>query len=127
MTLATPEHQKKNGQVEVIWRTLHTIENSLMVHARISEGYINFALMYTTYHIFPFLPIKYLIKEDGDTTTPYKLATGTKPSVSHLRVLFSLCVLWKSTAHVGKKVSNMRHQAQKGFHSIFVGIPEHQK
>ena len=24
-------------------------------------------------------------------------------------------------------VINMRHQAQKGFHSIYVGIPQHQK
>ena len=30
-------------------------------------------------------------------------------------------------AHVEKKTLNMRHQAQKGFRGIFVGIPEHQK
>ena len=59
--------------------------------------------MYTTDHIFPVLPIKDLINEDGDLTTPYKLATGTKPSVSHLRVLFRPCVVWKATAHVEKK------------------------
>ena len=29
--------------------------------------------------------------------------------------------------HVETKTLNMRHQAQKGFHVIFVGIPEHQK
>ena len=47
----------------------------------------------------------------GDPTTPYKLATGKKPSVSHLRVLFCLCVVWKATAHVETKTLNMRHQA----------------
>ena len=83
--------------------------------------------MYTIDHIFPVLPIKYLIKEDGDPTTPFKLATGKKPSVSHLRVLFSPCVVRKSTAHVDKKALNMCHQAQKGFCDIFVGIPQHQK
>ena len=98
-----------------------------MVHARVPEIYIHFALMYTTDHIFPVLPIKDLINEDGDPTTPYKLATGTKPSVSHLRVLFCLCVVRKATAHVETKTLNMRHQAQKGFRSIFVGIPQHQK
>ena len=41
-----------NGQVEVIWRTLRTIAHSLMVHVRVSEAYIHFALMYTTDHIF---------------------------------------------------------------------------
>ena len=59
-----------NGQVEVTWRTLRTIAHSLMVHARVSEIYVHFALMYTTDHIFPVLPIKYLINEDGDPTTP---------------------------------------------------------
>ena len=72
-----------------------------MVHARVSEAYIHFALMYTTYHIFPVLPIKDLINEDGDPTTPYKLATGTKPSVSYLRVLFRPYVVRKATAHAG--------------------------
>ena len=37
--------------------------------------YVNFELMYTTYHIFLVLPIKYLINEDGNPTTPHKLAT----------------------------------------------------
>ena len=30
-------------------------------------------------------------------------------------------------AHVGTKTLNMRHQAQKMFRGIFVGIPQHQK
>ena len=76
-------------------------------------------------HIVLVLPIKYLIKKDGNPTTPFKLVTGTKPSVSHLRVLFCPCVVRKHTAHVDKKALNMRHQAQKVFFGIFVGIPKH--
>ena len=116
-----------NGQVEVTWITLRTVAHYLMLHARVSEAYVHFALLYTSDYIFLFLTIKDLINEDGDPTTPHKMATGTKPSVSHLRVLFCPCVVRKATAHVEKKALNMRHQAQKGFHSIFVGIPEHQK
>ena len=86
-----------------------------MVHARVSEAYTNFVLMYTTDHIFPVLPIKDLINVDDDSTTPFKLATSTKPPVSHLRVLFCPFVVRKDTAHVGTKTLNMRHQAQKGF------------
>ena len=108
-------------------RTLRTVAHALMVHARVPEVYVHFALMYTTYHIFPVLPIKDLINEDGNPTTPHKLATGTKPSVSHLRVLFFPCVVCKATAHVETKTLNMRHQAQKGFRGIFIGILEHQK
>ena len=83
--------------------------------------------MYTTDHIFPVLPIKDLINKDGDRTTPYKLETGTKPSVSHLCMLFCPCVVRKATAHVEKKALNMRHQVQKGFRGICVGVPQHQK
>ena len=76
LTLAAPEHKKMNGQVKVTWITLRTIEHSLMVNARILEAYINFALMYTIDHIFLVIPIKDLINEDGNPTTPHKLATG---------------------------------------------------
>ena len=127
MTLAALEHQEMNGKFEMTWRTLRTVAHALMVHARVPEIYIHFAIIYTTDHIFPVLPIKYLINEYGDPMTPYKLATGTKPSVSHLRVLFCPCVVQKDMAHVDTKTLNMRHQAQKGFRGIFVGIPEHQK
>ena len=77
-----------NRKVEVTYRTLHTVAHSLMVHARILEAYIKFALIYTTDYTFPVRPIKDLIKEGGKPTTTFKLATGTKPSVSNLRVLF---------------------------------------
>ena len=87
----------------------------------------NVTLMYTTYHIFLVLPIKYLINKDGDPATPHKLATGTKPSVYHLRVLLCPCVVHKATAHVDTNMLSMRHQAQKGFCGNFFGIPEHQK
>ena len=52
LTLAEPEHQEINVQVEVTWRTLRTVSHALMVHARVPEVYAHFALMYTTDHIF---------------------------------------------------------------------------
>ena len=57
-----------------------------MVHVRVSEEYIHFSLMYTTDNILPVLPIKYPINEDGNPTASFKLATGTKPSVSNVRM-----------------------------------------
>ena len=116
-----------NRQVEVTWRTLRTNSHSLMVHAGVSEAYIHFALMYTTYHIFPVIPIKDMINKDGHPTMTFKLATGTKPSASNLHVLFCPCVVQKAIAHVGTKELNMCHQAQKGFRGIFGLIPQHQK
>ena len=64
-----------NGRVKVKRRTLRTIAPYLMVHARVSEAYIYFALMYTIDNIFPVLPIKDLINEYGNMTSPFKLAT----------------------------------------------------
>ena len=109
------------------WRTLCTIAHSLMLHARFLELYIHFALIYTTDHIFLVLPIKDLINKEADPTTPFKLATCTKPSVSHLCVLFFPFFVQKATAHIDKKSKNMRHQAQKGFCGIFIVIPQNQK
>ena len=123
MTLATPEHQQINGQVKVTCRTLRTVSQSLMVHAIFLEAYIHFSLMYTTDNIFTVLKIKDIINECGDPTTPQKLATGKKPSLSRLRVLFCSFVVQKSTGHVETKALNMRHQAHKGFRGIFFGIP----
>ena len=54
LTLAAPEHQEMNGQVEVTRRTLRTIAHSLMVHAGVPEIYVHFTLIYTTDHIFRF-------------------------------------------------------------------------
>ena len=67
---------------------LRTITQSHMVHAIVLEAYIHFILMYTTDHIFPALPIKDLINKEVEPNTPFKLATGTKHSVSYLRVIF---------------------------------------
>ena len=103
------------------------IAHSLMVHARVLEAYIHFALMYTSYHILPILPIKDLINNDGDTTTPFKFATGTKHLITRLSVLFCPCVVRKDIELAGKKALNMSHQAQNGLYGIFVGIPQHQK
>ena len=54
-----------NGQVKVTRRTLRTIAHSLMVHDRLLDAYIHFALMYTTDHIIPIIPIKDMINEDS--------------------------------------------------------------
>ena len=67
-----------------------------MAHARVLEAYIHFALIHTTEDIFPILQIKDLIKKDGDPTTSFKLATGTKPSVSHFRMLLLIFPQYQS-------------------------------
>ena len=83
--------------------------------------------MYTIDHIFPVITIKHLADKYVEATMPHKLAMGTKPSVSNLRVLFYKCVVWKATLYVDTNALNMCHQSQKGFCGIFVGIPQHQE
>ena len=91
-----------------------------MVHARVLESYIHFSLMYTIDHIFPVLPIKDLINKYSNPTTPFKLSTSTKPSVSQLCMLFFPCVVRKATAHLHTRALNMHHQSQKGFRGILL-------
>ena len=102
-----------------------------MVYTKVSEAYIHFALMYTAahkfLHIFLVPPIKYLINEDGKLITPFKLATGTKTSISNLCVSFCPCVVQKYTVHVETEALNISHQEQNGFCGIFVGITQNQK
>ena len=71
-----------------------------MVHDRVLGAYIHFALMYRTDHVFLGLLIKDLINKDSGLTMPFKLETGTKPSVSHLCVLLFPYVVQKATARV---------------------------
>ena len=104
-----------NGPVEVTWRILPTIAHSRMLHVQVSEACIHFTFMYTVYHILPVLPIEYLINEHYETTTPFKLVKVTKPSVSHLRVLFFLFFVWNANVHVGTEALNMCHQAKRVF------------
>ena len=70
-----------------------------MVHAQVSDKYIHCAVMYTTDNIFPVLPIKHLVNQCGEPNMPQKLVTGTKPSVSKPRVLFSH-VLYERQLHM---------------------------
>ena len=66
--------------------------------------------MYSTDHMFLGLRIKHLIDQDGERTMQQKLATGTKPSVSNLRVLLCPRVVQRATAHVDTKALNVHHQ-----------------
>ena len=52
-----------------------------MVYERVSDKYINYELMYMTDNIFPNLPIKHLVNQYGEPTTPYKLTSSKKTSV----------------------------------------------
>ena len=112
--LAALEHQEMNKKVEVTWRTLHTIAHYLMVHARFSEAYTYFALMYTTDHIFPVIPIKDLINKDNNPTTSFRLATSTKHSVSHLNVFF-FHVLYGKILYFLQKGVKYESPSTKGF------------
>ena len=64
-----------------------------MVHAQVSDECIHFSLMYNNHHIFTVLPIKHLINQYVDPTTPHKLVTGAKSLVPNLRIMFFTCVV----------------------------------
>ena len=88
LLLPAPDNQDMNDQVEVTWQTFWSIAHSIMVHPQVYDEYIHFELMYTTDDIFPFLPIKNLVNRDDEPTTPRKLTTGNKSSVSNWRIYY---------------------------------------
>ena len=65
--------------------------------------------MYSTDHIFPVIPIKKLVNQDGEPTTPRKLEMGKKPLVSHPWYLLCARAIKKATAHSDKYSLNMCH------------------
>ena len=127
LSLAAPEHQEQNGISEKTWHSLRTLAHSMMVHARVAEEYSHHALMYAAHHVFPVLPIKDLVNEQGEPCTPFELMHGENPPVRQLRTLFCPVIVKKHTAMKDKKVVNMRNQAQKGYRGVFVGMPENQE
>ena len=92
-------------------RTSQMIAYYIMAHTRVSEKCIHLSLMYMTDHTFLVLPIKHLVNQYSEPTTPQKISTGTKPSFSNLHVLFSLCFVLKASEHVDTKALNMYHQS----------------
>ena len=73
ITLTAPENWEINGLVKATWRTLKVIAHSIMVHTQALYEYIHSSLMYTTHYMFTVLPIKHLINQDGEPTTPHKM------------------------------------------------------
>ena len=84
------------------WQKLQTIAHLIMVQAQVLDKCIHFLLIYTTDHIFPVLPIKHLVNQDREPNMPHKLETGTKNSVSNLRVLF-FCVFYERQLNMLKQ------------------------
>ena len=91
-----------NRQVELTWRRLQTIAHSLMVNTRVLEAYINFTLMYTTYHIFLVLPIKDMIIEVCDATMPFN-SHQVRYLKYHIFVCYFVHVLYVKLLHMSTK------------------------
>ena len=78
--------------------------------------------MYKSDHIFPVLPNKYLINEDGKPTTPFNLQQVQNLQYRICVFIFFVCCtkLYCTCWDRGIK------QSQNGFHGIFVGILQYQ-
>ena len=110
LTLAAPQHQEMNSIAEAMWKLICTTAHSLMVFARVEERFTDFALLYAAHEIIPALPLRDLVDDSGETTTPTFLMTGKKAHISGIRTLFFPCIIKKLTAQKDEKVLNMRHQ-----------------
>ena len=82
--------------------------------------------MYMTYHILSVLSAKHLVNQDGEKTRPHKLATGSKPSVSNILVLFCLCVVQKALHMLTQRRQVCVINYKMVFPCYFIDILQHQ-
>ena len=76
-------------------------------------GFWRIHTFFINVHALSYIPCptnKNLVNQDGEPTTPYKLETGTKTSVSNICALLCPCVVQKETEYVDTKTLNIRHQ-----------------
>ena len=70
-----------------------------MVHTQVYYKYIHFSLLYKTDHILTILPIKHLVNQYSEPTTPQNMKTITKPSVSN-QSFYSVHVFYERNLHI---------------------------
>jgi transposase InsO family protein len=122
LILAAPKKQYQNHLAERTWQTISTMSRSLLVHARLPDTFMFNALVYTC-HIFNILPVKGLLDESGNVSTPYTLFHGEKPRINHFRVFGCPVVARKwSTPH-----TTSSKQTERGIRGIFLGFDYNQK
>ena len=99
LELEAPDLHAMNVQVEVTCQTLQNLAHSIMANARVSDKYIHFTIMYTTNHIFPFIPIKHLVNYEDELTNPktWKLAENLQYQT---HVLYCVYLLYERQLHM---------------------------
>jgi transposase InsO family protein len=121
LSLAAPKKQYQNHLAECTWQTIGTMAHSLLVHARLPDSFMYYALVYSC-HIFNVLPVKGLYSRD-QVATPYELFQGTKPNISQFRV-FGCPVTARKWTITGNSHGK---QTERGIRGIFVGFDANQK
>lgn len=92
-TFAAPRHQEQNGICEHTWQSMGAISFKMMVHARASDEFYDFAIGHA-WKVFKLLPLWDLVDDDNNPITPPIGAyTGEKGKLSCLRVLFAPCAI----------------------------------
>jgi len=92
----------------------------MLIHAWLPDAYMFHAITYATM-VFIVLPIKDLIDQEGNVTTPSCLFLGTKPLVSAFHVFSCPCIAKKWTARINGKLIMDSTQW------TFIGFPDSQK
>ena len=121
-TTAAPKHQEQNGLVERHWGTILKLANTMIIHARLSRKFFNYAVKYAQF-IHDVIPVRELLDQNGLPCTPYQLMNNSKPNVRHYCVFGCPAIFkWHEIRDSGKRVKNK--YIQQGIRGIFVGFPE---
>ena len=85
---SVPHAHQQNGRAERIIRTLMEKAETMRLQACLPQSWWEFALDHAT-HVYNRTPIRRLAWQ-----TPYQMANGDKPNISHLRVLGCLAYVF---------------------------------
>ena len=122
---AAPARQHQNGVCERHWASTSNMARKMLIRAHLNKKFLYHAIKYTTV-LHNVLPVKGVMKPNGDIVTPYKLFLGTKPKTKNLRV-FGCPAVQKRYSACEKNTNSQqlsRWNLQKGIRCIFIGLPD---
>ena len=122
---SSPEHQHMNGLTERHYGIISSMARKMLLHACLSKSFTYFALRYATV-IHNILPVKDVIDNEGNITTPFFLFQGKKPKIKHLKIFGCPAIRkrYSSINSKGKTVPLLKWDLQRGVRCIFIGLPE---
>jgi hypothetical protein len=120
---AAPEHQEMNDVCKAKWREVHNNANILLNNAKLGGAFSHHAHAYAV-HITNVCPVKNVIDQDGNPTTPCQYSFQRKPSIANFRVFRCPSFFKCYEPTFSNKLTTYKQQLQRASCGIFLGFPD---